>query len=89
MGGSDRKWIWAAQGNDIEYLRGFATTSVLDLQTEQWMCLYMNPQSRYSINEAHHNPLHTLGLIFMGIISDIDGQTKIVFVNYTTFAKHP
>lgn len=45
-GGSERKWVWA-HGKEIENRRGFASASVFDLQdTDQWMCLFMDPIQR-------------------------------------------
>ncbi|CAL8105028.1 unnamed protein product [Orchesella dallaii] len=48
------KWIWAAQGTNIDSQRSFATTAVYSLEdTDQWMCLYMDPLNRYHWNNEN------------------------------------
>lgn len=42
------KWIWAAQGTDIDSPRSFSASAAHNLtDEEEWMCLYMDPRSGY------------------------------------------
>lgn len=41
------RWVWAAQGNEIENLSSFVSSTVAQLEEDAtWMCLFMDPTHR-------------------------------------------
>jgi len=41
------KWIWAAQGSEIDNKDNFVNEEAFNLgDNDQWMCLYMDPSNR-------------------------------------------